>query len=133
MTVFRIPIPLPEILRPLRGRDVAYVEAVRDVLIDAPTTLERWWTDQCPECGHTVPADAPETEEEAIHAFRAAHFVVNGHVVIGCEGLRVVNPNVVGIWAPDWLDWHEPAGPATQDDDDGPKFGEDARRYGLCH
>lgn len=72
----------------LAERD-AYVAAVKAA---RPADVRAWLTDTCPECGEVRPDDD-------------AHVVLEGAVVVGCEGYWVVNPNAVGITSPTWDDW----------------------------
>jgi hypothetical protein len=55
-----------------------------------------WLTPRCPECG-----DVPRPDEDVVHVVHV------GHVVIGCEGYRVINPNSVGVQSENWDDWTE--------------------------
>lgn len=53
-------------------------------------------TRTCPECGaHVYPGDPNHV------------LTSDGYVVVGCEGYWTVNPNLVGVYAPNWCDWRE--------------------------
>lgn len=61
--------------------------------------VARYLTDRCTECGRVI------------GLFDDGHVVIerpDGRtaVIVGCEGYRIVNPNVVGINAPNWSDWN---------------------------
>ncbi|MFC4507043.1 MULTISPECIES: hypothetical protein [Streptomyces] len=78
----------------LSTQDKEYVAAVRRAPVDVVAPYMRA---DCPECDYSVDWNDKES-----------HVVVGSAVVIGCEGYYVVDPNVVGLSAPNWCDWREP-------------------------
>lgn len=87
----------------VRAEDAAYIQAVIAALTTTGTLPVSELTSVCPECS-----------EEQTRWYSDAHLVVLDDdedpdaavvVVIGCEGYRVINPNLVGIDAPNWQDW----------------------------
>jgi hypothetical protein len=79
---------------------VAYLNAV----LQAPMGLiAPYLTSVCTECDRHVAASNPD-----------GHAMVGSSVVIGCEGYWLIDPNVVGIHYPNWLDWRQPAEPTPQ-------------------
>lgn len=87
-----------------------YVAAVRAALGNDPQMIIPWLTSVCPECGQSEPQDDDH--------------VLLSMVVVGCEGFQVVDPNAVGMDAPDWEDWSLP-GLSAEDAED--EDAEDAR------
>ncbi len=84
-----------------QARIEAYVAAVtsRIVTADGRETIERWLTPRCPECEH----DAEDMSDSDL----AAHIIIDGFVVVACEGYWVIDPNAVGIDSDSWGDWTE--------------------------
>ncbi len=68
----------------------AYLAAVITALMRKDPALQPYLSPLCPECDQM-----PEPED-------GIHVVLGAAVVIGCEGYRVINPNVVGIPSPNW-------------------------------
>lgn len=66
-----------------------YVECVIEAYVDGRIKPTRT---VCPECGK-APGEAGTAGE---------HRMVDGYVVVGCEGYFVVDPNSVGIYSPGW-------------------------------
>jgi hypothetical protein len=60
------------------------------------TAIARWRTRTCPECQDILTADGQYPD---------GHVVVNGAVVIGCEGYYVIDPAALGQPDPHWADW----------------------------
>lgn len=73
------------------GRYLAGIQAATETGVD----LSRYWTTVCPECGDEPP-DEPSTGDDW-HVTDTA-----GHVLIGCDGYWVVDPNAVGLTDPAW-------------------------------
>lgn len=74
----------------------AYVTAVAQAMrSNAP--LGRWLTMHCTECG-----TAPGQDDDE-------HVIIDGYVIIGCEGYWIVNPATVGFDLEGWDDWTEEA------------------------
>lgn len=71
-----------------------YVKAALHALAAGDPTIAPWLTDRCPECGDR-PADP------------AHHVLYQSLVLVGCEGYHVINPNALGLDAPNWCDWTE--------------------------
>lgn len=69
-------------------RALAYLAALDHADGDA---IASWLTTVCPECQQP----AGDTD----------HVIVHGFVVIGCEGLHIINPNAIGLDNPTWQDW----------------------------
>lgn len=75
-----------------------YVEAV-DLALQAGT-LDTPLTTRCPECdGDFTDIDVARADELHILVATTADTVA---VVVGCEGYFVIDPNLVGIDAPNW-------------------------------
>lgn len=75
----------------------AYLNAVRA----APAqTIARWRTGTCPEC-----EEYKRTEGE----HPDGHVIVNGAVVVGCQGYQVVSPAALGLDPGEWADWTDDA------------------------
>jgi hypothetical protein len=95
-----VDIVLTDVVVPgLNERD-RYLAAVADALAcgtDSADRLARYLTTTCPECG-TQPA--PGYDQHVLSC--------GEHVLIGCEGYFVVNPNLVGLNRPLWDDWTVP-------------------------
>jgi hypothetical protein len=68
----------------------AYLAAVIRALLRRDQALQPYLSPVCPECGQVPGQDDGD------------HVVLGAAVVIGCEGYRVINPNVVGIPSPNW-------------------------------
>jgi hypothetical protein len=75
-------------------------EYLRRVLAAGPAALAPYATTRCPECAEHVAGDGLVPTADG-----AAHVMVGGSVVVGCEGYFVVNPNPLGIHSPNWEDW----------------------------
>lgn len=69
-----------------------YVDAVKAILQSEAFDLSPYITGACPECEQCPTPDDGEHIMDATGSF----------VLVGCEGYWVVNPNVVGISAPNW-------------------------------
>ncbi len=72
----------------LNLEDARYVGRVADALANGqlPPVLRQ----SCPSCG----ADHPDP---------ATHVILDGEVILACDGYRVIDPNWVGISTPGWV------------------------------
>ena len=71
-------------------REQSYLTA----LSNAPFgTVSPYLQTVCPECSHPIRPDDAE------------HAMIGPNVVIGCDGFLMVDPNLLGIHAPQWIDW----------------------------
>jgi hypothetical protein len=91
--------------RPMFGTDTR--EYLRRVRYADPATLAPWRTRVCPECEGVITGDGFVPDEATGGEF--AHVVVDGSVVLGCEGYFVVSPAVLGLDPGQWEDWQSPA------------------------
>lgn len=73
--------------------DITYLNAASDAIYADHDDIKAYLTTRCPECDREAFTD-PD-----------AHVLVNGYVVIGCEGYYVIDPNLVGIESPNWSSW----------------------------
>lgn len=92
-------------------RTRAYLRAVR--LAD-PAVLAPQSTVTCPECEEAVTGDGLVITSDGM----AAHVVLHGSVVLGCEGYCVNSPAALGLDPGQWQDWrdsHPQAGWVTRD------------------
>lgn len=71
----------------------AYVQAVTDAIRAGHDDIKAYLTKRCPECD----GDATDEPED--------HVLVQGWCVVACEGYWVVDPNLVGIESPRWMNW----------------------------
>ena len=106
---------------PLTEADLSYLAAYAALRGDP--AVAPYLTARCPECGNA--------SEPSNHVHDAA-----GHVLIGCERYHVINPNVLGIVTPNWMDWtamsatdEESCERCGQEEDDDTEIDPDT---GLC-
>lgn len=96
----------------------AYIAAV----IAAPEEIRaEYRAAWCTECG-----DLPAVGDgiEIVHDGVDQHYVVNGGVILGCEGYFIVAPRRVGITGSDqWQDWRDNRAPD----------GYEPRNHARCH
>jgi hypothetical protein len=71
---------------------MAYIDAVHRAIRGSTTGIRKYLTATCTECGAR-----PSAHDDA-------HVVIDGFVVIGCEGYWLVDPNALGIARPNWTD-----------------------------
>lgn len=86
----------------LSKQQIAYLEAVRDVLEDDAAPARPWLTTSCPRC-HRRPGNAD-----------GSHALVWGCVALDCWGGFVIAPTRVGVHAPWWRDWRPAHGTFSQ-------------------
>lgn len=67
---------------------------------DKYALVQPYLTRVCPECNCSI-AWADDPDHLTIQDPITDHQVV----VIGCEGYWVINPNIIGIPSPNWMDW----------------------------
>ncbi len=75
--------------------DADYLTKVRKAIETGDPDIRPWLTGTCPECGC-----APNNTDTEI-----THQVIGDYVVLGCQGLMVINPNAVAIFMPHWQNW----------------------------
>ncbi len=83
---------------PFDARTIAYADAVMAAYDD--TNVDRWslgLSRVCPECGANTETMTSEQDE--------AHRMVDGWVVVGCEGYYLCDPALVGLDRGQWTDW----------------------------
>ena len=91
---------LTDYMGPEKSKIVAYAALVDIALTDG--RISGPLTTTCPECGVDF-ADADDAHNDDLHIIMAST-IDTFAVVVGCEGYFVVNPNLVGIDAPNWSD-----------------------------
>ena len=64
----------------------------------APESVKPYRTGTCPECEEPVTGEGLVIDPEGF-----THVVINGGVTIACQGYFVVNPEVAGLDAGNWL------------------------------
>jgi hypothetical protein len=115
------PAPLPEDARIgtlAEGRPM-FDERTRHYLracrLASPAALAPYRTEACPECGFGPTGGGLVITENG----QAAHVMVRGYVVLGCEGYFVVDPAALGLDRGEWDDWRMTmdAGYINADDD----------------
>ena len=93
-----------EDLTTTRGQPM-FDEATRDYLRRVrqadPAVIAPYRTGTCPEC------EEPAAGEGLVLCGDGefAHVVLDGAVVLGCEGFWIVNPAVLGMDPGSWEDW----------------------------
>ncbi|MEU8195318.1 hypothetical protein AB0C10_16205 [Microbispora amethystogenes] len=75
--------------------DADYLAKVRKALEAGGENIRPWLTDTCPDC-----RNLPDNTDTEI-----THQVIGDYIVLGCQGLMVINPNALGIHMPHWQDW----------------------------
>jgi hypothetical protein len=110
-------VPQVEWARTTDGRlvfDRRTREYLRAVQWTGPDRLRPWRTVFCTECGRVINGDGLVTDD----ADGGGHVVIDGAVVLGCEGYWQIDPDAVGLDRGGWDDWrlayaqHEPGMPA---------------------
>lgn len=77
-----------------------YVDAVARTMVLNLPALARWLTVTCPECNRSLAEMDPGDLQD--------HLILQGAVVVACEGYFVINPVAAGLgqdFAPNWCDW----------------------------
>ena len=82
------------------ARTRAYLRAVR---LASREVTAPWRTGTCPECGEPIPGDGFVTGHDGEYA----HIILDGAVVLGCEGYFVINPAAAGLNPEQWQDWRD--------------------------
>ncbi len=84
-----------------------YLRRARSILQAGPGALAPaalWLTARCPECNTLIEGDGLVTADPD---GATAHVAIGGVVVLGCMGLRVINPAALGLDPGPWQDWTE--------------------------
>lgn len=82
--------------------ETQYETMIRKALeSDNAEEVRTYLTTICPECDKEVTPDVERaTREDGFY-----HRMMDNWVIVGCEGYRVVNPNIVGQKSEFWHDW----------------------------
>lgn len=86
-------------------REQEYLDAAAKALEAEQEDIKQYCFTWCPECQVTVPRKEDDPEFYRIHKTYETEWDI--FVLIGCEGYWVINPNLLGIDAPNWFDSDE--------------------------
>jgi hypothetical protein len=67
---------------------------------DENALIETHIGNYCPECDENINSLAINED---------AHILYDGKLLIGCEGYFLINPNLLGIYSPQWSFWKDDA------------------------
>ena len=110
-----------------------YIQAVVDILADPElaeeklTQLTPYLTSTCCECDEEIIAGESTVVITADGQF--AHLVIEGYVIIGCEGYWLIDPNLLGLDDPNWDDWTKPVVDECPECQGGMRLG----KHGVDH
>lgn len=78
-----------------------YLKAAVEMVTVNPERIERWISDVCSECCEEV-SEFEYANDSHVFTDREGDTPI---MLIGCEGYLMINPNVLGVSAPNWQDW----------------------------